>query len=242
MRIFIVFIVLLILTTAGGAARAAPVAPLANMSGLLDPATITVAAQAAVRAQAGPAAGALVLQSAPLDPHLRIAACDQPLQAFVTGDGQLHNQTMVGVRCDGSVRWTLYNSVTVQSQAEVLIARRALERDTELKPTDFQLENRRVPGTLGAYVTEPDALAGQRLRRPLAGGEPLAADALAPAFLIHRGQQVVLLARAGGIEVRMAGVALADGRASESIRVQNLSSQRIVEGIVRSDTVVEAPL
>jgi flagella basal body P-ring formation protein FlgA len=52
----------------------------------------------------------------------------------------------------------------------------------------------------------------------------------------------VLIARAGGLEVRMAGIALADGRASESIRVQNLSSQRIVEGIVRSDTLVETPL
>ncbi|HXN10111.1 MAG TPA: flagellar basal body P-ring formation chaperone FlgA [Steroidobacteraceae bacterium] len=229
-------ICILILMVAGGAARAA------ELNGLLDPATISVAAQGAVRAQAGPAAGALVLQSAPLDPHLRIAACDQPLQAFVTGDGQLHNQTMVGVRCEGSVHWTLYNSVTVQSQAEVLVARRALERDTELTRADFQLETRRVPGALSAYVTEPDSLAGQRLRRPLAGGEPLAFDALAPAFLIHRGQQVVLLARAGGIEVRMAGVALADGRASDNIRVQNVSSQRIVEGIVRSDSVVEAPL
>ncbi len=214
----------------------------ASATELLDPATIAVAAQAAVRAQAGAAAEALVLQSTPLDPHLRIAACDQPLQAFVTGDGALHSQTMVGVRCDGSVRWTLYNSVTVQSEAPVLIARHALTRDTELTPADFQLENRRVPGTLSAYVTESAALAGQRLRRPLAGGEPLAIDALAPAFLIHRGQQVVLLARAGGIEVRMSGVALADGRASDSIRVQNVSSQRIVEGIVRSDSVVEAPL
>jgi flagella basal body P-ring formation protein FlgA len=132
--------------------------------------------------------------------------------------------------------------VTVQSQAEVLVARRALERDAELTAADFQLENRRVPGALGAYVTDIGALAGQRLRRPLTGGEPLSFEALAPAFLIHRGQQVVLIARAGGLEVRMAGIALADGRASESIRVQNLSSQRIVEGIVRSDTLVETPL
>jgi len=214
----------------------------ADASALLDPAAISTAAQSAVRAQAGSAGAALLLQSAPLDPHLRIAACDRPLQGFVTGDGALHNQTMVGVRCEGSVRWTLYPTVTVQSEARVLVSRRALERDTELTPADFQLENRRVPGALSAYVTDLTALGGQRLRRPLAGGEPLALDALAPAFLIHRGQQVVLLARAGGVEVRMAGVALADGRASENIRVQNISSQRIVEGIVRSETVVETPL
>ena len=224
---------MLFVTGATGAAEA---------SALLDPAAISTAAQSAVRAQAGSAGAALLLQSAPLDPHLRIAACDRPLQGFVTGDGALHNQTMVGVRCEGSVRWTLYTTVTVQSEARVLVSRRALDRDMELTTVDFQLENRRVPGPLSGYVTDPATLAGQRLRRPLAGGEPLTVDALAPAFLIHRGQQVVLLARAGGIEVRMAGVALADGRASESIRVQNVSSQRIVEGIVRSDSIVETPL
>jgi flagella basal body P-ring formation protein FlgA len=214
----------------------------AGAGALLDPATIGEAAQNAVRAQAGSAGAALVLQSTPLDSHLRISACDQPLQASVIGDGQLHNQTMVAVHCDGSVRWTLYTSVTVQSQASVLVARRALERDAELTPADFQLQQRRVPGSADAYVTDLGALAGQRLRRPLLGGEPLALEALAPAFVVHRGQQVVLLAQAGGIEVRMAGIALSDGRVSQSIRVQNLSSQRIVEGIVRSDSVVETPL
>ncbi|MGH8206402.1 MAG: flagella basal body P-ring formation protein FlgA [Steroidobacteraceae bacterium] len=40
----------------------------------------------------------------------------------------------------------------------------------------------------------------------------------------------------------MAGIALADGRIDDSIHVRNLSSERIVEGIVRSDGEVEAPL
>jgi flagella basal body P-ring formation protein FlgA len=40
----------------------------------------------------------------------------------------------------------------------------------------------------------------------------------------------------------MSAVALADGRIADRIRVQNLSSQRVVEGIVRSDSVVEVPL
>ena len=52
----------------------------------------------------------------------------------------------------------------------------------------------------------------------------------------------MLLVHDRSLEVRVNGIALADGRASERIRVQNISSQRVVEGIVRSDTVVEAPL
>jgi flagellar basal body P-ring formation protein FlgA len=208
----------------------------------IDPALISAAAENAVRLQAGAGASLLSLQAAPLDPRLRVANCDRALSGFLTDASALRYQTTVGVRCEGSVRWTIYTSVRVESQAPVLIARRSLARNAEVTAEDFKLETRRVPGMLSAYVTEASALAGQRLSRPVAADEPLSFEALAPANLIHRGQTVVLLAHAGGLEVRMNGVALADGRASERIRVQNVSSQRIVEGIVRSDSVVEAPL
>lgn len=208
----------------------------------VDLAAISAAAENAVRASAGDSAHQLLLQPAELDPRLRISSCDRALTAFLTDTSPLRYQTTVGVRCDGSVRWTIYTSVRVETQAPVLVARKPMQRDDELTATDFKLETRRVPGMLSAYVTDITALKGQRLRRPLAADDPLSFDALAPANLIHRGQTVVLLAHAGGLEVRMNGIALADGRASERIRVQNSSSQRIVEGIVRSDTVVEAPL
>jgi flagella basal body P-ring formation protein FlgA len=209
---------------------------------MVEPALITTAAENAVRAQAGANAKQLTLQAAPLDPRLRVAACDRPLTGFLTDSSLLRAQTTVGVRCEGSVRWTIYTSVNVESQAAVLVARRALTRNAEVTAADFQLESRRVPGMISAYVTDANTLSGQRLSRPVAAGEPLSVDSLAPANLIHRGQQVVLVARSGTLEVRVAGIALADGRASDRIRVENVSSQRVVEGVVRSDTVVEAPL
>ncbi len=199
------------------------------------------AAVSALRAQAGAAGEHLSLTPAPLDPRLRLPACDQPLHAFIT-DGQIRAQTTLGVRCEGTVRWTIYTSVAVETEAPVLIARYALPRDATLTAADFQLVTRRVPGLISSYFTDLSTLAGQRLKRPLPAGDALALDALAPALLIRRGQQVVLLARASGVEVRVAGVALADARASDHIRVQNVSSQRIVEGVVRADGVVEAPL
>lgn len=202
---------------------------------------INQAAESAVRALASPNAGRLALSAAPLDPRLRLPPCDQPLHAFLP-DGQVRRQTTVGVRCEGKVRWTIYTSITVESEMAVLVARYALPRDAALTAADFQLLTRRVPGLSSAYLADAAALAGQRLARPLRAGEPLATDALAPAPVVHRGQQVVLLARTRGVDVRMAGVALSDGRASDHIRVQNMSSQRVVEGIVRADGVVEVPL
>ncbi len=203
---------------------------------------ISAAAENAVRAQAGADAKLLTLQAAPLDARLRVTACDRALSGSLTDSSPLRAQTTVAVHCEGSVRWTIYTSVSVESQAAVLVARRALARNAEITAADFQVESRRVPGLISAYVTDVTALANQRLSRPVAAGEPLSFEALAPANLVHRGQQVILMARSGTLEVRMNGIALADGRASDHIRVQNVSSQRVVEGIVRSANVVEAPL
>jgi len=56
---------------------------------------------------------------------------------------------------------------------------------------------------------------------------------------VQRGQTVTLVADAGGMSVRMAGRALSDGLINQRVRVENLSSGKIVEGIARSEQVVE---
>jgi flagella basal body P-ring formation protein FlgA len=231
--------VLLALAVAGPQTLLVHAAPTPAMTSVRS---IETAAEQAVRVRAGENARELSLGLVPLDPRLRLAACDQPLEAFITGDGEVRHQTTVGVRCAGSIRWTIYTSVTVESLARVLVSRYALPRDAMLTAADFDLQTRRVPGMSNAFLSDASSLAGQRLLIPVGAGQPLSRDALAPAPLIRRGQQVTIVAGGGGIEVRMAGVALADGRISDHIRVQNLSSQRVIEAVVRSDGVVAAPL
>ena len=46
------------------------------------------------------------------------------------------------------------------------------------------------------------------------------------------------MASAGGIEVRAPGRALADASASQRLRVQNLASLKVIEGVAESDAVV----
>ncbi len=125
---------------------------------------INDAAESAIRALAGATAVHLSLTAAPLDPRLRLPACDQPLRAFIPDD-QVRAHTTVGVRCEGSVRWTIYTSIAVETEAPVLIARYGLPRDANLAASDVQLATRRVPGLLDSYLTEATTVAGQRLKR-----------------------------------------------------------------------------
>jgi flagella basal body P-ring formation protein FlgA len=65
---------------------------------------------------------------------------------------------------------------------------------------------------------------------------------LAAVPLVSRGQQVTLEAQTDGVHIRMGGEALAEAALGQRVRVKNLSSERVVEGVVRSDEVVEVSL
>ena len=178
-----------------------------------------------------------------LDPRLRLAACDRPLSATIAGDGQPRVHSMVKVLCEGNVHWTIYLSVDIESDFKVLVARHALSRDAELSDRDFELAARHLPGLTTDYVTDASMLTGQRLRQSIASGEALSLAVPHSHQRDSSGSRRSPWSRAPkGFQVRMNAIALSDGRLSERIRVQNLSSQRIVEGVVRSDSVVEVPL
>jgi len=209
---------------------------------ITDAGEVRSAAEQAVRAAAGTATGKLEVTAETLDERLRLAACADPLQATIAGDGQLRERTTVNVRCNAGTRWSIYLGVNLASELPVLVAQRPLAIGSVPAPADFEVVTRRLPGVSSRYVGDVAQLAGQRLRRPLAMGEALAADALAVAPVVHRGQQLTLVARAGGMEVRTTGIALSDGRPDERIRVQNLVSQKVIEAVVRGPELAEVAL
>ena len=76
------------------------------------------------------------------------------------------------------------------------------------------------------------------MRRPLPAGTTLAVEMFTPDLVVHRGQAVTLLSASGPIEVRASGRAMSDAAAGARIQVQNLSSLRVVEGVVENSDLV----
>lgn len=203
--------------------------PLAASASSFQPIeSIRQAAAAAV-----PGAGSSGVEvEAMVDAALRLPACPAALHA------QPANAGTIEVACPGSSGWRLYVPVRVRRMQAVLVLQRPLAPGTPLEASALALEERDVGRTVGALV-DASALHGYSLRRPLPAGSILtAADVQAPR-LVRRGDAVVLVARAGGIEVRAGGRALADAGAGDRVTVENLSSRRQLQGIVRASGEVE---
>ena len=181
------------------------------------------------------------VSAASLDSRLRLKQCDVPLEAF-SNTSDIGTRVTVGVRCTAAAPWTIYVPVTVEVEVPVLVLRRALARRARVMLTDVEPQVRRLPGSAANFITDIASLQGHRLKRALPAGTAITVDALTPDILVRRGQQVTLIAAVGGIEIRAKGNALTEGGVQDRVRVQNVTSLKVVEGVVESDSVVRVGL
>lgn len=214
----------------GGAAQAQPatVTPLAS---------IEAAARQAVLAQCAPGVEASVDA---LDPRLKLPACGSPLRAEASPPRGA--AASVAVRCEGPAAWTVYVSVRLREMRKVPVLTQAVTANQIADASLFMMQLRDVAQLPQGYLDNIDKAVGQRFRRSLPANAVPAPNDLQPPRWVRRGDPVQLIGRAGSIEVRAEGRALGDGLAGGRVRVENLRSQRVVEGTVSAPGQVEVRL
>jgi flagella basal body P-ring formation protein FlgA len=174
-----------------------------------------------------------------LDPRLRLALCEQPLEAFFPASARTQGNVTVGVRCSGSSPWSIYVPARVQVYDRVIVAARPLSRGSVLKAGDLDIAELDVTSLAGGYFSESQQAVGMSLRRNVQLGTALGPGLVELPKVIRRGERVQIVARVHGMQVTMDGEALEDGAKGDRIRVRNRSSKRNVEGLVAGPGIVE---
>ncbi|MEN5209800.1 flagellar basal body P-ring formation chaperone FlgA [Stenotrophomonas terrae] len=161
---------------------------------------------------------------AQVDANLRLPACTQPLQAKATAN------TTVEVACPQAGGWRLFVPVKVRREQQVLVLSRGVAAGEVLAAADISSVKRDTARLAGAVLLKPEAAVGRVARRALSAGSLLSATDLVAPRTVRRGDNVALVSRRGGVEVRMAGRALGDAGEGERVSVENLSSRRVMQG------------
>ncbi len=174
-----------------------------------------------------------------LDARLLLPLCEMDLEGFMRRGTKISKRTIVGVRCTSSRPWTVYVPVNVFVSARVYTARRTLPRNHLLTAADLKVDERDVSGLSSGYLSDEKQLVGHRLKQQVIAGRIITPAMLEADLVVKRGQSVTLLATRRGITISMSGKALINGAIGQRIRVENSSSGRVVEGIVRSPETVE---
>jgi flagellar basal body P-ring formation protein FlgA len=178
------------------------------------------------------------IQVGPIQPRLQLARCGNVKSSIAPG---LRNpaRVLIELRCESGTPWHLYVPVKVVGTSPVVLTAHAIVTGTVLTAKDVTVEQRDVAALPPGYLDDPAIAVGMTASRAISGGAVLTNQQLLGTRIVQRGQTVTLVADAGGISVRMPGRVLSDGLVNQRVRVENLSSGRIVEGIARSEQVVE---
>ena len=177
-----------------------------------------------------------------LDPRLRLAKCDQALDTAYSSSTRRGGRLTVNIKCNGAKPWTLYVPVQVKIMQDVVVLSQSLPRNTILSQSDLRIEQRDINKLNSGYFSDLNEVIGKKLRRSVGSGLSLSPVYVESQMLIKRGQQVTLLAQTSGITVKMAGKAMANGAAGERIKVKNLSSNRVIEGLITEEGVIRTQM
>ena len=174
-----------------------------------------------------------------LDPRLRLQQCSSPLTAFNNSKKFGLGSQVIGVRCQSETPWTVYVPVIIKLYRAVVVAARPLNANHLVSASDIKLAQIDISTVRKAYFQEAKLVIGQQVKYPVAAGVVLSANNVRPQKIVRRGETITLIAEAGLMQVRMTGVALSDAVLGERIRVENISSKRIVEGVVDAPGLVK---
>ena len=123
-----------------------------------------------------------------------------------------------------------------QQMVEIAVLSSAVKAGEIISANDLEtqaVDARRARGALGM-----EEIAGLEARRPLTPGSPIRAHDLRQPNLIKKGQAVTMVVSHGNLTIAAKGKALEDGSKGNVVRVQNLSSNQVVQGEVTATGLV----
>jgi flagellar basal body P-ring formation protein FlgA len=182
-----------------------------------------------------------IAEVTPVDPRLNLPACAGALGAGIAPGTRGAARLTVEVRCL-EPRWHVYVPVLMRVSEQVLIATRAIPRLAPLGPDDVAVVERELDALPSGFYRDLAQVQGSVAARTIGSGEVLSPDLLKIAALVHRGQQVTLIAHRGPLTVHGLGIVQADAGMDQRVLVRNASTARSVEGVVKGADVVEVAL
>lgn len=144
------------------------------------------------------------------------------------------------LKVSDSKRRPIWLNARVLIEIPVVVTTRTVARGASLAQAQ-RMEHRSLHTLPHDVVTNLDALDGVVARRSMSPGFVVRQSALKRPVLIKRGQIIGLRVRRGGVVITSRGIAQQSGRLSDTIRIKMPSTQKILMGVVRAQSLVELP-
>lgn len=186
------------------------------------------------------AEGRIQVTADKIDSRLQLGPCEEnQLEVFNPYQTTMLKTSTMGIRCkEAENHWTLYVPIKIALLKPVYVAKRMLVRGSPIREEDMYQTELDVQLLRHGYFIDKEELIGQICKQNIDPDSPLTPYNIELAKLVHKGEQVSIVASEGNLNISMNGIALSTGALGELIKVKNLSSKRIIETRVLADKKV----
>lgn len=203
----------------------------------LDLEALRLGANQFARQQMAGHSGQVSVTTAPLDPRLNLAACNE-ITYFVPSGSRLWGNTNIGVRCAAPNLWTIYIPATVSIVADIVFSARPLSPGQTVTAADIQIKSDDITQYPAGSISDPVQAIGKNPASSIAAGYPLRADMLRAPYVILQGQSVRIIAGGRGFQVNSEGKALNNAAVGNPVSVRTQSG-KVVKAIAKDSGVAE---
>ncbi len=139
---------------------------------------------------------------------------------------------------NGKEKARVWAQCSVRVYAPVVVAARPIEMGSIIGPDDVRLEERDITGSFRDYVMSVDGVVGKRAKRFMFPGSPVLSRYIDSPPVVKRGKRVTIVLDTDTLRITVPGVAKQDGRIGDVIKVENLTSKKVIFGEVVSSSEV----
>ena len=171
---------------------------------------------------------------------LILPRCQSPLILKDRNPNSVSGRITLSVSCEQPT-WRVFIPVVITGKLPVILSTKGIPKQAVIKEEHVKrtlLSYKKVPK--GRLIDINTAI-GMRAVRAIPANKVLKIKDLSPPYWVFKNQQVNIISRIGGIEVRAIGVALKNGVEQEQVPIKNTSSQKTIKGIVIAPNTVLIP-
>lgn len=175
-----------------------------------------------------------------LSKSLALPLCQSPLILKDRNSNKVSGRVTLSISCE-QPSWRVFIPVIISGKLPVILTTKGIPKQAVIKKEHVKrtlLPYQKVPK---GHLIDINTAIGMRAIRAIPANKALKIKDLSPPYWVFKNQQINIITRIGGTEVRAIGVALKNGVEQEQVPIKNTSSQKTIKGIVIAPNTVLIP-
>jgi flagella basal body P-ring formation protein FlgA len=169
--------------------------------------------------------------------RLKLSVCKNKIELSDNDPYKLLGRTTIKLSCS-QPKWKLYVTANINGDLPVVVATKGIIKQTVIKESDIKTIYMPYKKVKPAAMKDLNSVIGMRSKKTIYSNTIITINMLQPPYLVFKNQPITIVSYIRNLKVTSKGIALKSGTEQEQIPFRNISSKKILKGIVIAPNTV----